>query len=132
MKTSLRSVLLQVEGTSPRCCEPSLNGLGQLLIPDGFARRGCTDRTESIQMADQHRVPQMMARRFAGDDGKLAELYKPSLALSTRRKPPKGILFGEDVYKDQVADLDDELFKPIEQTFALVYPSLVDSDEPHV
>jgi hypothetical protein len=75
---------------------------------------------------NDHLVPQMMIRRFAGDDGKLAELYKPTLTLATRRKSPKGILCSKDYYSDQVASFDDETLKPIEQAFARVYPALAD------
>ena len=34
---------------------------------------------------DQHSVPQMMIRRFAGVDGKLVELVKPKLQIGTRQ-----------------------------------------------
>jgi len=73
---------------------------------------------------DQHLVPQMMIKRFAGNDGRLAELIKPNLAFGTQRRAPKGILFGKNFYRDRNSDLDDELLKPIEQEFALIYPSL--------
>ena len=45
---------------------------------------------------DQHIVPQQMIRNFAGDDGKLIEMLKPELVIATRRRAPKGILFGDD------------------------------------
>ncbi len=75
---------------------------------------------------NQHQVPQMMIKRFAGEDRKLTELIKPDLSFSSRRRSPKGILFGEDFYRDHQSDLDEELFTPIEQKFALIYSSLAD------
>jgi hypothetical protein len=69
----------------------------------------------------------MMIRRFAGVDGKLSELRKPTLSIGSRRRSPKGILYAEDYYQDLVSDLDDELLKPIEQEFARYYPSLADA-----
>jgi hypothetical protein len=81
---------------------------------------------------DQHLVPQMMIKSFAGDDRKLTELIKPELAFGSRRRSPKGILFGKDFYRDHQADLDEELFTPIEQRFALIYPSLADDAHPQV
>jgi len=72
-----------------------------------------------------HIVPRMMIRRFAGDDGKLVELYKPTLAIGTRRRAPKGILFRDDeFYRDAQIDWDDELLKKIEDRFARYYPVL--------
>lgn len=76
----------------------------------------------------QHFVPQMMIREFAGDDGKLAELFKPKLTLGTKRRSPKGILFIDDFYKDRVSDLDESLFHKIEQRFAGYYPLLVEGN----
>ncbi len=81
-------------------------------------------------MAHQHLIPQMMIRRFAGPDGKLSELHKPTLTLGTRRRSPKGILFAQDFYHDRLSDFDDELLKPIEQKFARFYPSLADNPRP--
>jgi hypothetical protein len=80
--------------------------------------------------ADQHLVPQMMIRQFAGDDGKLSELDKPTLVVRRRRRGPKGILFLKDFYRDHVSDLDDELLKPIEQKFARLYPQLANEAKP--
>jgi len=69
-----------------------------------------------------HTVPQMMIRRFAGDDGKLVELYKPTLAIGTRRRAPKGILFrNDDFYRDAQIDWDYELLSKVENTFARYY-----------
>ena len=68
----------------------------------------------------QHSVPQMMSKRFADEHGKLLELLKPDLSLGSRRRSPKGILFGKDFYRDHLSDLDEELFMPIEQKFALI------------
>src|SRR4051812_8565459 len=81
---------------------------------------------------DQHLVPKMMIKRFSGDDGKVMELIKPSLALGSRRRSPKGILFGEDFYRDHQSDLDEELFTPIEQRFARIYPLLAEDAHPQV
>ncbi len=78
----------------------------------------------------RHLVPQMMIRRFAGEDGKLSELYKPKLVMGTRRRSPKGILFLEGFYRDHLGDFDDELLTPIEQKFARFYPSLADEANP--
>ena len=77
-----------------------------------------------------HLVPQMMIRRFAGADGKLLELIKPQLNIATRRRHPKGILFSENYYRDFVADLDNDLLKPIEQKFARFYPLIADEAKP--
>jgi hypothetical protein len=82
--------------------------------------------------ANQHLVPQMMIRRFADDNGKLSELQKPTLRIGSRRRSPKGILYRKDYYRDRVSDLDLELLTPIEQKFALVYPSLADEDKPEL
>jgi hypothetical protein len=80
----------------------------------------------------QHVVPQMMIKRFAGEDHKLTELIKPELSFGSHRRSPKGILFGEDCYRDHQSDLDEELFTPIEQKFALIYPSLAEDAHPQV
>ena len=37
----------------------------------------------------QHIVPQMMIRRFAGDDGKLTELHMPSFTIVRVGKRPR-------------------------------------------
>ena len=79
---------------------------------------------------NQHLVPQMMIKRFAGNDGKLTELIKPDLAFGFRRRSPKGILFEADFYWDHLSDLDEELFTPIEQKWALIYPSLAEDAHP--
>jgi hypothetical protein len=81
---------------------------------------------------DQHVVPQMMIKRFAGQDQKLTELIKPELSLGSRRRSPKGILFGEDFYRDHQSDLDEELFTPIEQKFAVIYASLAEDAHPRL
>ena len=81
---------------------------------------------------DQHLVPQMMINRFSGDDGKLTELIKPGLVFGSRRRSPKGILFGEEFYRDHQADFDEELLTPIEQAFALIYPSLAEDAHPQI
>ena len=80
--------------------------------------------------SDQHFVPQMMIRRFAGSDGMLTELYKPTLSIGTRRRAPKGILFLNDLYRDHLSDFDEELLTPIEQKFRNYYPSLSDDSPP--
>jgi hypothetical protein len=74
----------------------------------------------------------MMSRRFSGDDGKLTELIKPDLVFGSRRRSPKGILFAEYFYRDHQSDLDEELFKPIEQRFARIYPSLAEDANPQI
>ena len=71
-----------------------------------------------------------MIRRFADDDGKLLELFKPSLRVGTRHRSPRGILFIDNYYLDLVSNLDEDLLTPIEQKFALYYPSIVDQDQP--
>ncbi len=78
----------------------------------------------------QHLVPQMMIRRFAGDDGKLTELYMPSLAIGSRRRAPRGILFVDGFYRNHISDLDDELLTPIEQAFAQFYPLVAGEPDP--
>src|ERR1035437_2617727 len=80
--------------------------------------------------SNQHLVPQMMIKRFAGDDRKLSELHKPTLTLGSRRRSPKGILFLQNFYHDSISDFDDELLKPIEQKFARFYPLLTDGAKP--
>jgi hypothetical protein len=70
----------------------------------------------------------MMIRRFAGVDGKLVELVKPKLEIGTRRRAPSKILYGENIYRNQALDLDENLFTPIEQTFCPIYPQLADND----
>lgn len=74
----------------------------------------------------RHIVPQLMIRRFAGPDGKLIELHKPTLRLGTRRRSPSGILFQDDAYKDRVGDLDADLFQRVEQEFATHYAQIAD------
>ena len=63
-----------------------------------------------------------MIRNFAGSDGKLVEMIKPSFQIGTQRRAQKGILFRDDFYRDAVLDFDTEFLTPIEQKFALVYP----------
>ena len=74
----------------------------------------------------QHIVPQMMIRRFAGSDGRLWEMRKPNLAIGSRSRSPKGILFRDNYYKDRVSDLDADLLTPIELAFSKCYPTLAD------
>lgn len=76
----------------------------------------------------RHYVPQMMIRAFADSDGALHELIKSRLALGTRVRRPKKILYADDMYIDSAVDLDEELFKPIEQRFQQVYPILASGD----
>lgn len=76
----------------------------------------------------RHVVPQMMIRQFAGDDGKLVELHKPTLTIGTRRRAPKGILFRDNFYRDAQVDWDDEVLQGIEGKFARYYPVLADGD----
>jgi uncharacterized protein DUF4238 len=64
----------------------------------------------------QHFVPQMMIKRFVGDDGKLSELCKPTLTFGSRRRSPKGILYIKDFYKDIFSDFDNEFLTPIKQS----------------
>lgn len=78
----------------------------------------------------QHLIPQMMIRKFTGEDGKVLELCKPNLRICTRRRSPRGILFIDNFYLDLLSDLDSDLLKPIEQNFARYYPSMVDEDKP--
>jgi len=78
----------------------------------------------------QHLTPQMMIRKFTGEDGKVLELHKPSLRIGTRRRSPRGILFIDNFYRDLISDLDSDLLMPIEQKFARFYPSIVDQEKP--
>src|SRR5258708_3154113 len=80
----------------------------------------------------QHLVPQMMINRFASAGGTLTELIKPNLAIGSCGRWPKGILFGEDFYRDHQSDLDEALLTPIEQRFARIYPSLAEDTHPQV
>ena len=77
-----------------------------------------------------HFVPQMMIKRFAGPDGKLIELCKPDLQIGTRRRAPKGILFEDDLYRDNFSDFDEEHLIPIEQKFSQYYPLMADHAQP--
>ena len=79
-------------------------------------------------MSDDHIVPQQMIRRFANANGELRELHKPSLRLSTKWRRPKGILFGDNYYKDFAGNLDEELLKRVEQNFARYYPLFADEN----
>lgn len=89
-------------------------------------------RRESAMPAGrrQHLIPQMMIRKFTGEDGKVLELHKPSLRIGTRRRSPRGILFIDNFYLDLVSNLDSDLLIPIEQNFARYYPSIVDQERP--
>lgn len=78
----------------------------------------------------QHIVPQQMIKRFAGSDGKLIGLCKKNLRIGSRRRSPSGILFKDNYYRDICSDLDDDLFKKVEQKFALYYPLVVDGEKP--
>jgi hypothetical protein len=73
-----------------------------------------------------HIVPKQMIKRFADNKGELWELIKPEFKFSTRPRRPKGILFREDYYKDEIGDIDKELLKPIENRFQKYYPKLAD------
>lgn len=77
-------------------------------------------------MASDHIVPRMMIKRFAGVDGKLAELRKDQLTIPHGRVTPKRILCCDDYYADLIGDFDDELLKESEQRFALYYPMMAD------
>lgn len=80
--------------------------------------------------ADQHIVPRQMIKRFAGADGKLIELFKPTLTIGTRRRAPSGILFKENFYLDRFSDFDQELLKTVEQNFGQYYPQIADEEKP--
>lgn len=76
-----------------------------------------------------HIIPQMMIRRFTGDDGKLIELVKPNLKIGTQNRTPKSILFRDDgFYRDAQIDWDDDLLQKIEQDFAHYYPVYADGN----
>ncbi len=81
-------------------------------------------------MTRDHIVPRQMIRRFAGEDGQLSHLHKPTLQLRTHRKWPREILFSCDYYKDVASNLDDTMLKDIEQRFALHYDTIVSSPGP--
>lgn len=78
----------------------------------------------------QHIVPQMMIRHFASDDGRLIELYKPTLKIATRRKYPSQILWLENFYQDCLLDFDKEILQGVEQKFAQYYLSIVGQNQP--
>ena len=67
-----------------------------------------------------------MIRRFTNEQGKLYELYKPTLTLGTRPHSPRGILFRDYYYDDTIKSFDEELLKPIEQKFAAHYTEIAD------
>jgi len=69
----------------------------------------------------QHIVPQQMIRRFANEQGRLFELYKPTLSIGTRMKLPRGILFHDYYYDDRIISFDEEVLKPIEDKFGHYY-----------
>lgn len=79
-------------------------------------------------MAKDHIVPQQMIRRFANSDGKLAVLYKPTLELESRLRGPSGVLFRDDYYEDAATDFDEEVLKPIENTFGVHYGQFLDRE----
>ncbi|MBN2331062.1 MAG: DUF4238 domain-containing protein [Candidatus Aenigmarchaeota archaeon] len=74
----------------------------------------------------QHLIPQMMIKKFTGEDDKVIELHKPSFRICTRRRSPRRILYIDNYYLDLVSNLDSDLLIPIEQNFARYYPSIVD------
>src|SRR5687767_12598453 len=74
---------------------------------------------------DQHIVPQLMIRRFAAANGRLLELFKPTLSIGKWRWP-KGILYRQDVYRDRAGDLDSELLKRIENKFEQMLGPIAD------
>ncbi|MFN0007017.1 MAG: DUF4238 domain-containing protein [Planctomycetota bacterium] len=78
-------------------------------------------------MSDDHYVPIQMIRRFASDDRRgLLELRKPDMIIGTKWRPPKGILFAQDYYKDIGGDID-PFFRRIEQRFARHYAVFVEA-----
>lgn len=77
-----------------------------------------------------HIVPQMMIRRFTGDDGRVVELYKPTCQIVTRRKYPRQILWMDNFYRDSLLDFDSEILQHVEQAFARYYPSIVGQKQP--
>lgn len=78
----------------------------------------------------QHIVPQQMIKRFAAADGKLVGLHKPRLSIGKRRRSPKGILFKDNFYRDNLSDFDEELLQPIEHKFAEHYSLIADHKKP--
>jgi len=76
-----------------------------------------------------HIVPQQMIKRFTGNDGKVAELYKPTLAIGTRRRSPRSILWLDNFYRDCLLDFDAQFLQGIEQRFARYYPSIVGANQ---
>lgn len=74
----------------------------------------------------QHIVPQQMIRRFANDQGRLFELYKPTLSLGTKMRSPRGILFRDYYYNDRISSFDEEVLKPIEDKFGKHYTEIAD------
>lgn len=78
----------------------------------------------------QHIVPQMMIRRFTGEDGRVIELYKPTRKIATRRKYPRQILWIDNFYRDCLLDFDAEILQGVEEAFARYYPSIVGQNQP--
>ena len=61
----------------------------------------------------QHIVPQMMIRRSTGDDGRVIELYKPTVKIATHRKYPRQILWMDNFYRDCLLDFDAEILRKV-------------------
>jgi hypothetical protein len=77
----------------------------------------------------QHIVPQQVIRRFAGADGKLRVLRKPSLTFDGRPKSPKSLFHADKYYCGTAVNLD-EHFRKIEDNFGKIYPELADAPVP--
>ena len=75
----------------------------------------------------QHIVPQQMIRQFAGPDGKLVGMVKPSMQIGARRRGPRGILYQDHYYNDPVTDFDATFLRQIEQQFADAYPKILNA-----
>lgn len=84
-----------------------------------------------------HFVSRFHIRQFCNDDGRVFCLDKRKLVIPDRAigNMPKDILHGSSLYTDHFGNLDEELYKPIENTFAphlvrLIHDPTTSSQQP--
>ena len=67
-----------------------------------------------------HFVPRFHIRQFCNTNGRVFCFDKRSRSIPDRTfgNAPRDILYGNSLYTDQFGNLDEELYKPIERTFA--------------
>ena len=78
-----------------------------------------------------HFVSRFHIRQFCNNEGRVFCFDKQKVSIPERTigNCPKDILFGRSLYKDDFGDLDRELYKPIEDSFAPHLVRLVRSPE---